>query len=151
MTLLYRTVLFLSALVFWVASLAFVLSKEAPLPKKLEYLWAQDLKLLEQSKAMPEAWSKVRDLEIHGGTDIAKLWLKEMTIPLEVRPKGQYTLEILLVDWVESGKTGAMIQYNLVDQKTGNMVWELGRTLILKDDSSLYERVRKMIMNWLRH
>lgn len=151
MKVLSLFVFILGILVLWSGSIGYVLLQEASPVEKLESLWNKDIHLLKQSKALPPAWDSIDHVEFYGGTETAKNWLSEMNVPVEVKPKGLYTLEVLLVDWKENQKAGAMIQYNLVEQKSGNMVWELGRTLILNDDQSLYRRTRKMIMNWLRH
>ncbi len=71
---------------------------------------------------------------MYGGTPESKNWLKRIDVP--VRPhiqEGGNRLEVLVVVWEEEGKQGALVQYNLVDLKSKNMVFELGRTLILAD------------------
>lgn len=151
MKYLSALILTLGIMVLWVGSMGYLLLQEASPSEKLEILWNKDIQLLKQTKSLPSAWYDIDHVEFYGGTEIAKSWLNEMTVPIEVKPKGHYTLEVLLVDWKENQKAGAMIQYNLVDQKSGNMVWELGRTLILNDEDSSYRQTRKMIMNWLRH
>ncbi len=128
-------------LFFWCISVslfAFVIlnfwnDRNAPLYRKFESKWAQDVQLLESSKKVHPGWFETKEIEIIGGTPETKAWLKRIQAPLKPKKEkdGSYKLEILTVAWEEEGKRGALVQYNLVDLKTQNMVWELGRTLIL--------------------
>jgi hypothetical protein len=107
-------------------------TRNAPLFRKLELQWAQDVELLESSKKLPPGWFDVKEVEITGGTPETKGILRKIRIPVQVKKEdGQHKVEVLVVVWEEEGKRGALIQYNLVNLKTGNMIWELGRTLIL--------------------
>jgi hypothetical protein len=103
----------------------------APIYKRLERQWHDDIRELEDSKKLPAAWFDVGQIEIVGGTNETKDWLKHIQSPLTPKANGHYKLDVLLVGWEETGKRGAMIQYNLEDLGTKNTIWELGRTLIL--------------------
>lgn len=129
----------------------FVLKMEASPSEKLEWLVAEDLKNLQTAKVLPKEFGALGSIERYGGTPRARLWLEKLKWPLKTHQQGTHDLEILVVDWVEGPKEGVLIQYNLTDKASGNMVWELGRTFILKDQSSLYYRLRPHLMNWLRH
>lgn len=113
------------------ACLNYYSQSRAPLYKKFERQWRDDVKLLEASQRLPKPWFNVKDLEIIGGTPETKDWLKRIDIPLQTKLDGQFHLEVLVVAWEEDGKRGALVQYNLVDIKSGNNIWELGRTFIL--------------------
>lgn len=105
--------------------------RNAPLYKKLERQWFEDVDLLEESGKLPQPWYDVKEVELIGGTPETRNLLKRIKIPVGVKNQGgTYKLEVLVVVWEEEGKRGTMIQYNLVDLKSGNTVWELGRTLI---------------------
>ena len=120
----------------------------APLYKRLERQWQQDVQLLENSHKLPGQWYDVKNLEIYGGTPESKEWLQRIHVPLTTVPQGHYTLEVLLVAWEEDGKRGALVQYNLVEIQSKNNIWELGRTFILskpgpKDSlASLWDELR---------
>ena len=112
--------------------------RNAPLYRKLEIQWAQDVEDLESSKKLPPPWFDVREIELYGGTPETKNWLKRIEIPVTAKkPNGNHKLEVLVVAWEEDGKRGALIQYNLVDLKSGNMIWELGRTLMFRKQNLL--------------
>lgn len=120
-----------------VAILSFVVldfwsSRNAPLFKRFERQWSEDVEQLEKSKKLPKSWFDVSEVELIGGTPETKDWLRRIKVPLEPKKAdGKHKLEILVVVWEEEGNRGVMVQYNLVDLETKNMVFELGRTLIL--------------------
>lgn len=104
----------------------------APLYLQLQQQWEEDVHNLEASPKLPKAWFDVKELEITGGTPETKSWLRRIHVPLKTKKDGHYKLEVLVVAWEEEGKQGALVQYNLTDLKTQNMIWELGRTFILR-------------------
>ncbi len=130
-----RTYLILWAISFSI--LAFVIldswsSRNGPQFKKFERQWAEDVQLLENSKKLPPAWFDVGEVELIGGNPETKSWLRKIHVPVKAnRPGGKYKLEVLVVIWEADGKRGALVQYNLVDLKSKNMIAELARTLML--------------------
>lgn len=113
------------------ACLNYYSQARAPLYKKFEQQWLQDVQDLEASKRLPKPWFEVKNLEVVGGTPETKEWLSRIKVPLKINPDGGHHLDVLVVAWEEEGKRGALVQYNLVDLKTRNNIWELGRTFIL--------------------
>jgi hypothetical protein len=105
--------------------------RNAPLPMRLERQWRDDVEQLEASKKLPPGWFDVKDIEVYGGSPETKDWLKQIQVPLSTKKDGHFKLDVLVVAWEEEGKRGTMVQYDLVDLKSGNNIWELGRTLIL--------------------
>ena len=127
-------------LLLWCAAislLAFVVldywsSRNAPIQIRFERMWRDDVALLEGSTALPKQWFDVSEVEIFGGTPETKGWLRKISPPIAVKTaSGQHKLEVLVVAWEEEGIRGVLVQYNLVDLKSKNMIWELGRTIIL--------------------
>ena len=106
-------------------------SRNAPLYKRLERQWAADVERLESSHKLPKEWFDVGELEVFGGTPETREWLGRIQVPLKPKKVGGYKLEVLVVVWEEEGKRGTLVQYNLVDLKTQNNIFELGRTFIL--------------------
>lgn len=98
---------------------------------RLQILWENDLELLEQASSLPKQWDQIREIKIDAATDNAKKWMQGVYPPITIRPDGTHRLEILVISWEEEKEHGVIIQYNLVELKNENMIWELGRTLIL--------------------
>lgn len=103
--------------------------------ERLQILWEQDLEKLKAANLLPEAWSDIREIELNPTTDNAKLWMKNVQVPILLKSNGQHRLEILGVSWEEGHSSGLILQYNLVDLKTNNMIWELGRTFTLEGET----------------
>jgi hypothetical protein len=101
-------------------------------------MWREDIELLEGSGKLPKPWFEVREIELIGGSPHARQWLKRIDVPLkDKRGDGKYRLEVLIVPWTVEKQHGVLVQYNLVDLKSKNMIWELGRTLILSPQNLL--------------
>ncbi len=107
--------------------------KNASEAERLALIWEKDLQLLIEQKKMPPGWERIREVALIGGTSTARDWIKKITSPVKVHKDGDHRLEVLLLDWKDEGNEGAIVQYNLIDLKTGNMTWELGRTYVLKE------------------
>lgn len=116
------------------AALEFWSKRNAPLYKRFENQWSEDVEILELSGKLPPSWFDVSEIELFGGTPESKNWLRRIQVPLAPKRKeGKHKLEILVVAWEDSGRRGAMVQYNLVEKESKNMVFELGRTFILAE------------------
>lgn len=113
--------------------------RNAPDWKMLERRWAADVHLLEASGKLPPEWSHVKELEFIGGTPETRAWLKLMKAPLRTNPRGTFRMDVLVVAWREGARRGALIQYDIEDLKTKNMVREIGRTLILSTPPTFLE------------
>lgn len=129
----------------------YILKNEASPPERLEILITNDLNILSESNSLPKELHQLANVEVFGGTDATKIWIQKMKFPFKTSEEGTHDLEVLLVDWTENSKEGVMVQYNLNEKASGNMVWELGRTFILSDQKSLYFKLRQHLMNCLRH
>lgn len=105
--------------------------RHAPLFRRLEWQWRQDVDALEASHKLPPSWTDIREYKLIGGNPETKAILPRVQVPLKTNPKGQYIMDVLVVLWEESGKRGVLIQYNIENLKTKNTVAEIGRTLIL--------------------
>ncbi|MGE0763407.1 MAG: hypothetical protein AB7N80_09015 [Bdellovibrionales bacterium] len=111
--------------------------------QRLQILWEQDVEKLSASGKLPKAWNEIKEIQLIPATDNAKLWLKNVRVPIRLKSDGGYKMEILVVSWEEEKASGAIMQYNLVDLKTNNMIWELGRTFVLSgqlDESEVSRR-----------
>lgn len=122
--------------------------RNAPLYKRLERQWAEDVATLEESKKLPKQWYDVGEVEVIGGTPETKEYLGRIQVPVKAKKGGKNKLEILVVVWEEEGKRGTTVQYDLIDPETKNNFWELGRTYILstpdpKDFKSFLEELQK--------
>jgi len=105
--------------------------RNAPLWKRFEQRWTADVALMQDSGKLPLAWFDVKEYALIGGTPETRGWLKLVHPPITTNPQGKHRMDVLIVGWEESGKRGALVQYNIEDLVTKNTVREIGRTLIL--------------------
>src|ERR1700692_1590925 len=76
---------------------------------KLQQLWEEDMLALNQGGRLPSEWSQIREIQLLGGNEESKAWLKQIQIPVHLNKEGTYRLQILLVSWAEEGKIGAYL------------------------------------------
>lgn len=105
--------------------------------ERLQYLWTQDINTLKSSQILPTGWYGIKNIEYEGGDSTAMKWLKEgLHIPITLNKDGTHRLEILILSFEDTGRIGAIIQYNLVNLTDQNMEWELGRTFYLNNNQN---------------
>lgn len=114
----------------------------SPPIERLQLLWENDLDLLKGQNKLPQAWYDIREVRLIPATEQAKEWAKLINVPIKLNPKGQHELDALLLTWEEDDTLGAVVQYSLIESQSKNMIWELGRTYILRGDPNI-ERFNK--------
>jgi|GEM_PF-4987102 len=119
--------------------------KEDQLPsKKFTHLWQKDLDYLSTLKGFPK-WNEIQSASFVSGNHLARSLLLQANLPRQLvdvqnRSKivfskssassNRFKLEVVLVSWKDANKTGTVVQYELLDGKTKNKLWEFSRTLI---------------------
>jgi hypothetical protein len=93
--------------------------------------WQEDVLLLQKSNKLPQGWSHIRTVEVKSDNSPARDWVDDLKKRVPTDPTGTYKLSVMAIHWIEENRYGAIIQYNLVDTKSGNTVWELSRTFKL--------------------
>ena len=103
--------------------------------EQIQTLWKQDIELLVRSKSLPKEWIEVSEIKYFPLTETTKELLSKIRPPLGTHDMGKYRMEVTVDDWLdtENGKSdyGLMIQYQLFDIASQNLIWELGRTIIM--------------------
>ncbi len=87
--------------------------------------WEDDIGRLDRAKILPQGMKDLKKIKLLTHTDKIKDGFKKYPLSLVEKPDGKFSLEIFADD-IEGG--GIVIQYDLVDLKSGNTIWELGRT-----------------------
>lgn len=100
-----------------------------PSKEKFSITWKKDLKTLEKSGKLPEGWQQIREIALKTDNSPAQTWVVGLEAPIKKSPEGFFRLDIFIAHWIENDKYGTLIQYNLVDLRTGNTTWELSRSL----------------------
>lgn len=100
---------------------------------QIETLWKQDIELLVRTKSLPKQWIEVAEITYYPQTESTKELLSKIRPPLGTHKDGKYKLEVTVDDWKDGSDYGVMIQYQMFDIASQNMIWELGRTLIIEN------------------
>lgn len=101
----------------------------ASMEERLQWAWDEDVRQLAATEKLPEDWKFIRAIDVIAADDRAEKWREHLIPPVALNSDGHQRLEVLLISWEEDGQgCGAIIQYHLIDEKTGNTKWELGRT-----------------------
>lgn len=95
---------------------------------RLEELWQKDLEALQSGGHLPAAWNDIREIQLIPATDDARLWLKDVHTPIQLKASGHHKLEILIVSWQEGAKKGAMLMHHLMELPSENMIFEISRS-----------------------
>ena len=99
--------------------------------ERLVLHWTNDIELLAQNQKLPEGWLSLKEVQFTPISTTASGWLNQAKPRFATRPEGRFRLEVVVDDWAQDGKAGAVVQYHLVDLSSGNTIWELGRTFEL--------------------
>lgn len=100
----------------------------------IEQLWSKDIERLSKNNNLPLFWRDLRIVEKMAPDEdkSAKRWIKTVSIPIEVNPKGSYKLELLFLSQEDDEHERVVILHHIIHIPSGNSVWELGRTYSLK-------------------
>ena len=98
---------------------------------KFAAAWQSDMTLLEKSGKLPKEWQEIKEISVKGQASPATEWVEDVLPPISATKKGKYRLNIFVIHWIDGYRYGVVIQYDLVDIQTQNVVSEIGRTLKL--------------------
>ncbi len=93
--------------------------------KKFMTAWQADITRLDSAHSLPNGFKDLKKVGFTCSSERLKKAFDKYPLTLERNPQGKFNLEIF-ADEVEGGSV--VVQYDLVDVKSGNTVWELGRT-----------------------
>ena len=100
----------------------------APPAKKFAMATRTDMTLLEKNHYFPKVWSNIKSIEVSSDASHVQDWLKADAFDIPKKSNGDYSLNIFVSEWIDGYRYGALVQYDLIDIKTKNTVWELNRT-----------------------
>lgn len=95
--------------------------------EKINLLWKKDLSNLVKNKIVPKQWFNIKSLEWNN-TAISK----NLVFPGSLNKQGSYLLQISTY-LLNKDYSALVIQYNLVNLKDNNLIWELSRTFQTKN------------------
>jgi hypothetical protein len=93
--------------------------------KKFMTAWDSDIARLDRAHALPAGFNNLKQIRLTSGSEKIKRAFGKYPLNLSRKNNGKFVLDIF-ADQIEGG--GIVIQYDLVENKSGNTVWEMGRT-----------------------
>lgn len=100
-----------------------------PSKQKFAISWKKDVIALEKSQKLPKEWQQIREIVVKTDNSPAQTWVEGVDLPIQKKQDGFFRLDVFIAHWIDNDKYGALIQYNLVDLRNGNTIWELSRSL----------------------
>ena len=129
--------IFSSILIAFIIAKSYWDFKVATPDEKIVKLWQQDISSLKQSGSLPKEWQQIKEVKLIATSDKSKKWANKIkTPPIKTQTNGTHNLEVLLLDWEADGQKGFIVQYDLIESKSQNLIWELGRTFVLNESIS---------------
>ena len=93
--------------------------------KKFMSAWQSDIERLDRAHLLPVGFKDLKKVRLTTSSEKIKKAYNQYPLNLNRDVKGKFNLEIF-ADEIDGG--GIVVQYDLVENKSGNTVWELGRT-----------------------
>jgi hypothetical protein len=99
-----------------------------PPADKFYQSWNEDLHLLQRTQKLPKEWSEIKEISVKGDNSPVQEWILKVRPPIQKNPNGHYRLDVFIIHWIEDNRYGAVVQYDLIDLKNNNTIWEISRT-----------------------
>ncbi|MEC9284153.1 MAG: hypothetical protein VX642_15665 [Bdellovibrionota bacterium] len=96
--------------------------------KTLYNKWKEDLENLKKNNQLPGGFDSIKEVHYTPLSSMAGQWVSGIIIPITVKQVGKYRLNLEIDSWTEKNKTAAVVHYQMVEIRSGNTVWEFGRT-----------------------
>lgn len=90
-----------------------------------------DLQQLQKKDFLPEAWHSIREIKYRFQSEKIKQAIDIQKLSVSKKNNGQYNLEIEFIEVPDDKKPKMLMQMNLIEIKSKNTIWELGRTYVL--------------------
>ena len=105
--------------------------------ERLSSLWERDIIQLTAAGKLPKEFFETKEIKITYGSDRAKWLIQAAKSPLHTVADGKYRLDFFADHYVDGKDFGVVLQYQLVDLTSNDMIWELGRTLKLGETQTV--------------
>lgn len=100
----------------------------APVAVRLSRAISDDLQSLKAKNALPPEMGSLQAFELSAEGSTFKPWVDETQIDFPTQTNGTHTLQLFIFFYVSGKHYGANIQYDLIDSKTKNTIWEATRS-----------------------
>jgi hypothetical protein len=87
--------------------------------------WDNDIARLDRAHSLPAGFTNLKQVHLTTSSEKIKKAFGKYPLNLNRETDGKYNLDIF-ADEIDGG--GVVIQYDLIENRSGNTIWELGRT-----------------------
>jgi hypothetical protein len=101
--------------------------------QQLTNLINQDFTELAKSHQLPPEWAKIGSVQYVIDSDLAKAFLGKRRPQIQRVKNGGYFLEMQFMDLNDNENPGFIIQASLIDIKSKNKIFEIGRTYFFEE------------------
>lgn len=101
---------------------------ETPPAERLSKLISQDLENLKLKNSLPPEFKNLSEIEITTEGSTFKPWTDLIKLSIPQTASGTHTLQVFIFFYLNEKKYGANVQYDLVENKSENTIWELSRS-----------------------
>lgn len=120
------------------AFLVWLSSKEHPKlvrtgPPTLGELVSEDLKSTQKKGQLPIIWNSIKLVTTHFSSESQKELMKDQNFEIPRNLNGEYELEIDFIDIPDEKTPGLILQFSLIEVKSKNKKWEMGKTYFFSD------------------
>jgi hypothetical protein len=99
-----------------------------PADRRLQISMSNDWQKLAAQRLLPTQLSQVSQVDYASDASQASEWIKTLGSPVKRNPQGGYQLNIYVIQWIDGHDQGAIVQYDLLEKKTQNKIWEMSRS-----------------------
>jgi hypothetical protein len=97
----------------------------------------KDLQDLQTNNLLPKEWQSLKDIKINPRSKNATNWIASFKPDIKITKDGQFRLEIQIIDGTnkedsENPYTTILAQFDLIEIKSENKIWEITRTFTIK-------------------
>jgi len=109
-------------------------NSDLPSKSKLTQLWSKDFDAM-KSEGLPPEFKGVWQIKVFMLDKNLHFLLRDLKAPIETNKNGVFNLEVTFISHYseELKKDMLIIQYNVIDIETDNMILETSRQIVLKD------------------
>lgn len=97
----------------------------------LQSIWLKDINEMKKKNLFDKRINSISKIKVFMLDENLHSFLKDLKAPFKTQKKGLYTLEISFMSHFseEDQSEKVITQYNLIQNESGNMIWELSRAL----------------------
>ncbi|MCB0413640.1 MAG: hypothetical protein KDD50_04870 [Bdellovibrionales bacterium] len=104
--------------------------------KAFQEIWSENVQYLIQTHQLPFYWDSISNIKLLFESDSMEKWKPHLSPPIPVIKNGKYRIEVLIVPWKIKDVSAVLIQYDIIENKSNNLQWELSTNIYIRGSES---------------